>query len=130
MQALYQWQVAGQPAADIIRQFAGDEEHARCDDAYFRALVEGAISQHEALDRLIAEYSDRAIAQLDPVEHGILLIGVYELQERCEVPYRVVINEAVALCRSFGAEDGHKFVNALLDRAARRLRSPEVAASG
>jgi len=130
MQALYQWQVTGQAAADILRQFTGDEEHGRCDGDYFRALVEGAIDQREALDGVIGDYSDRALAQLDPVEHGILMIGVYELMERVEVPYRVVINEAVTLCRTFGAEDGHKFVNALLDRAARRLRSPEVEACG
>lgn len=130
MQALYQWQVTGQPAAELIEQFAGDAEHGRCDDGYFRTLVNGTISQQDALDEVIGQYSDRAVSQLDPVEHGILMIGVFELMSHLEVPYRVVINEAVALCRLFGAEDGHKFVNALLDRAARRLRSPEVAASG
>ena len=130
MQALYQWQITAQPAADIVAQFAHDEEHGRCDQDYFRALVEGITSRPGTLDEVIGEYSDRAVTLLDPVEHGILMIGVFELMERIEVPYRVVINEAVSLCRMFGAEDGHKFVNALLDRAARRLRSPEVAASG
>ncbi len=78
------------------------------------------------LDAEIGALSDRAVEQLDPVEHAVLLMGVYELKHRFEVPYRVVINEAVELTRQFGAADGHKFVNALLDRAARRLRPQET----
>jgi N utilization substance protein B len=128
MQALYQWQLTGQSAGDIVLQFSKDPEQARADQELFRELVRDVIGEHDGLDATIAEYSDRAVAQLDPVEHAILLIGVYELAHRPDVPYRVVINEAVELCRTFGAEDGHKFVNALLDRAARRLREPETSA--
>jgi N utilization substance protein B len=128
MQALYQWQLTGQSAGDIVLQFSKDPEQARADQELFRELVRDVIGEHDGLDATIAEYSDRAVAQLDPVEHAILLIGVYELAHRPDVPYRVVINEAVELCRIFGAEDGHKFVNALLDRAARRLREPETSA--
>jgi len=128
MQALYQWQLTGQSAKDIVLQFCGDPEHERADHDLFRELVGDVIDQSQSLDATIAEYSDRAVAQLDPVEHAILLIGVYELLHRPDVPYRVVINEAVELCRTYGAEDGHKFVNALLDRAAHRLRAPEMSA--
>jgi len=128
MQALYQWQLTDQSAKDIVLQFCGDPEHERADHDLFRELVGDVIDQSQSLDATIAEYSDRAVAQLDPVEHAILLIGVYELLHRPDVPYRVVINEAVELCRTYGAEDGHKFVNALLDRAAHRLRAPEMSA--
>lgn len=128
MQALYQWQLTGQSAKDIMVQFSADPKQGRADRELFRELVQDVIEQRDALDATIAEYSDRAVAQLDPVEHAILLIGVYELMRRPDVPYRVVINEAVELCRTYGAEDGHKFVNALLDRAAHRLRQPETSA--
>jgi len=128
MQALYQWQLTGQDGKDIVLQFAGDPEHGRADHDLFRELVRDVIDRHDSLDEAIAGYSDRAVAQLDPVEHAILLIGVYELMHRPDVPYRVVINEAVEMCRTYGAEDGHKFVNALLDRAAHALRQPETSA--
>lgn len=130
MQALYQWQLTGQTGKDIVLQFTADSDHQRADHELFRELVLGAIEHHEALDATIAGFSDRDVIQLDPVEHAILLVGVYELAHRPEIPYRVIINEAVQLCRVFGAEDGHKFVNALLDKAAQRLRAEEVSATG
>lgn len=129
MQALYQWQLTGQSGQDVYLQFAGEEEHARVDQALFRELVRSVTDESAALDAEIGAVSDRAVEQLDPVEHAILLIGMYELKHRVEVPYRVVINEAVELSRRYGASDGHKFVNALLDRAARRLRPGEVGGS-
>lgn len=129
MQALYQWQMTGQSDKDIILQFAEDAEHGRADHELFRDLVKNVIEDREALDEQIGELSDRAVAQLDPVEHAILMMGIYELRSRVDVPYRVVINEAVELCRSYGAEDGHKFVNALLDRAAQKFREAEVGAT-
>jgi N utilization substance protein B len=127
MQALYQWQITGQSGQDVYLQFAGEDAHARVDQELFRELVRNVTDESEDLDAAIGELSDRAVAQLDPVEHAILLIGIYELKHRAEVPYRVVISEAVELTRQFGAADGHKFVNALLDRAARRLRPTETA---
>ena len=127
MQALYQWQITGQAGQDVYLQFAGEDAHARVDQELFRELVRNVTDESEDLDAAIGELSDRAVAQLDPVEHAILLIGIYELKHRAEVPYRVVISEAVELTRQFGAADGHKFVNALLDRAARRLRPTETA---
>ncbi len=128
MQALYQWQMTGQSGKDIVLQFSSDDEHARADHELFRDLVSNVIDDSESLDNEIGALSDRAVEQLDPVEHGILLMGIYELRSRVDVPYRVVINEAVELCRSYGAEDGHKFVNALLDRAAQKFREAEVGA--
>ena len=128
MQALYQWQMTGQSGKDIVLQFAADDEHERADHELFRDLVRNVIDDCESLDQEIGELSDRAVEQLDPVEHGILMMGVYELRSRIDVPYKVVINEAVELCRRYGAEDGHKFVNALLDRAAQKYREAEVGA--
>lgn len=129
MQALYQWQMTGQSGKDIVLQFSEDPEHERADHDLFRDLVKNVIDDSESLDEQIGELSDRAVAQLDPVEHGILMMGFYELRSRIDVPYRVVINEAIELCRSYGAEDGHKFVNALLDRAAQKYREAEVDAA-
>ena len=128
MQALYQWQMTGQSSKEIVLQFSADDEHDRADHELFRDLVRNVIDDCESLDREIGELSDRAVEQLDPVEHGILMIGVYELRSRIDVPYKVVINEAVELCCNYGAEDGHKFVNALLDRAAQKYREAEVGA--
>lgn len=126
MQALYQWQITGQSGQDIYLQFSQDDEHAKVDDELFRELVRSVVDVSADLDEEIGALSDRAVVQLDPVEHAILLIGFYELKHRPEVPYRVVINEAIELARKFGAADGHKFVNALLDRAARQLRQDEA----
>lgn len=125
MQALYQWQVAGHSGQDVHLQFSKDKEHRHVDQDLFRELVRDVIDQSSELDEQIGALSDRPVSQLDPVEHGILLIGIYELQHRPDVPYKVVINEAVELCRGYGAEDGHKFVNALLDRAAKEFRAEE-----
>ena len=103
MQALYQWQITGQSGQDVYLQFAGEDAHARVDQELFRELVRNVTDESEALDAEIGELSDRAVAQLDPVEHAVLLIGIYELKHRAEVPYRVVISEAVDLTRQFGA---------------------------
>ena len=129
MQALYQWQITGQEPSEVHRQFTEGEQLAQADREYFRELLIELLAVREALDALIADYADRDVAQLDPVEHGILLIGLYELNHRPDDPYRVVIDEAVKLCKRFGAEDGHKYVNALLDRAARELRPDEAGGS-
>lgn len=124
MQALYQWQMGGQPAGELCEQF-GAAGLGKADPAYFRELVERVVAGSDRLDARIAEFADREVARLDPVEHAILLIGIYELEHRPDVPYRVVINEAVELGKRFGANEAHKYVNALLDRAARQLREGE-----
>jgi N utilization substance protein B len=125
LQALYRWQLNACPWQDLIQEFGDAEDMPRADREYFRELVEGVWRSREALDAELSSWSDRGPSLLDPIEHAILLIGVYELRHRQDVPYRVAINEAVTLARRFGATDGHKYVNAVLDRAARSLRPNE-----
>lgn len=130
MQALYQWQMTGQSAAELRNQYAAEEGYADCDGEYFSELVNVITEAASTLDAELGLLIDRPVAQLDPVERAVLLIGLHELGQRLDVPYRVVINEGVDLAKRFGATDGHKFVNAVLDRAARRLRAAEQAATG
>ncbi len=125
MQALYQWQIQDQPIKDVCNQFLSAEENAGIDTEYFKELLLGAAGQSDDLDLRIAEFADRHPTLLDPVEHAILWVGFYELLNRIDVPFRVVLNEAVELTRIFGAEDGHKYVNAVMDRAAAELRAVE-----
>jgi N utilization substance protein B len=125
LQALYRWQLNASPWQDLMQEFADAEDMPRADPEYFRALVQGVCGTHEELDAELAQWMDRPPGQLDPIEHAVLLIGAHELKARPEVPFRVVINEAVGLTKRFGATDGHKFVNAVLDRAARSLRQHE-----
>jgi transcription antitermination protein NusB len=125
LQALYRWQLNEGPWQDLVQEFGEAEDMPRADKQYFRELVEGVWGARQDLDSRLAEMMDRAPEQLDPVEHAALLIGMYELISRPEVPYRVSINEAVGLTKRFGGTDGHKFVNAVLDRAARTLRPQE-----
>ena len=125
MQALYQWQLTDQQAGEIIGQFLESEDSAGVDREHFEELVRSCIGQNEAITAALTPFIDRPLEQLDPVESAILMIGMYELRERLDIPYRVVINEAVDLCRRFGATDAHKYVNAVLDRAARELRAAE-----
>ena len=124
-QALYQLQVGGQPWQDVHQQFVADPEFADADPDYFREALAYIAEQRAALDERIVSFSDVDLARLDPVEHGILWLGLYELSVRADVPYRVVINEGVELTKRFGATDGHKYVNAILDRAAAALREAE-----
>lgn len=130
MQALYQWQLTGHSAAELRNQYTGEEGFGDADADYFRELLNGVTEGAAALDATLGELIDRPVAQLDPVERAVLLIGLYELGHSLEVPYRVVINEGVELAKRFGATEGHKFVNAVLDRAARSLRATERAAAG
>jgi N utilization substance protein B len=125
LQALYRWQLNACPWQDLVREFGEAEDMARADGDYFRALIVGVVSAREPLDARLATLADRRPGLLDPIEHAILLIGLYELSARPDVPFRVAINEAVGLAKRFGATDGHKFVNAVLDRAARELRPAE-----
>jgi N utilization substance protein B len=125
MQALYQLQVGGQPWQDIHQQYMADPESAGSDRAYFRELLMNVAEQRTALDAQLSTYADIPPVQLDPLEHALLWIGLYELTHRLDVPYRVAISEAVELAKRFGATDGHKFVNGVLDRAARELRQVE-----
>ena len=129
MQALYQWQLTGQSLAELRNQFAADEGYAEVDPEYFQQLLQGVVEGSAELDGLLAQWLDRPVVQLDPVEHAVLWIGVQELRRHLDVPYRVVLNEGVELAKKFGATEGHKFINAVLDRAARGLRADEQAAA-
>jgi N utilization substance protein B len=126
-QALYQAQLTGQEHAELARQFAERDEYARVDQDWFREILKGAMTHRAEHEADIAELADRPFDQLDPVEIAVLLVGLEELRHHPEVPFRVVINEAVSVARRFGAEEGHKYVNAILDAAAGRYRQPEKA---
>ncbi len=140
VQALYQWDLGGEQLAEIARQFrsvpeAEDDDIeqlrqicAQADVAYFEALLHGVPGHLGELDAQLELHMQRSLQSLDPVERVILRIGCYELLHRIDIPYRVVINEAVELAKAFGAEQGHKFVNGVIDKAARQIRASEVAA--
>lgn len=125
LQALYQQQLNPRSWQDTRRQFAEDPEAERVDREYFEELVAAIAPNGPALDREIAKYSEIAPGELDPIEHAVLWLGLHELASHPELPYRVALAEAVDLAKRFGATDGHKFVNAVLDRAARDLRPHE-----
>jgi N utilization substance protein B len=125
MQALYQWQLTRQSPAEIKNQFSTHEDIGGADREHFSELVTSCIEQNEAISGALKPFVDRPLEQLDPVESAILMIGMFELRHRLDVPYRVVINEAVDLCKRFGATDAHKYVNAVLDRAAKEIRAAE-----
>ena len=130
MQALYQWDLSGSDLPLIRRQFLENEDFSRADKSYFLALLSDLPAQADVVDGTMAEYIDRPLEQLDPVERAILRIAVFELLTQADIPYRVVINEAVQLAKKFGAEQGHAFVNGVLDKAARELRSIEYRKAG
>jgi N utilization substance protein B len=129
MQALYQWQLNPLRWQDLCLQFRDDEDMARADREYFEELIRGVLEHAGAIDAELALSLDRLPASLDPIEHAILLIGGFELMHRPDVPFRVVITEAVGLAKRFGATDGQKYVNAVLDKTARHVRAQEIAGS-
>lgn len=128
LQGLYQWQLAGKDPGMIAAELAETDDFAKSDVAYFRALLNGAIAGAPTLEAQITPYLDRPFVELSPIERGILLLSGYELQHELEVPYRVVINEAIELAKVFGGTDGHKYVNGVLDKLAAQLRELEVRA--
>ena len=125
LQALYRWQINEGPWQDLTNEFESSEDMGRADREYFRELVRSIHETHAELDAELAQWMDRKPSELDPIERAVLLIGVHELKSHVEVPYRVVISEAVGLAKRFGATDGYKFVNAVLDQAAKSLRTHE-----
>lgn len=125
LQGLYRWQLNPCPWQDLLGEFDLAEEAPRADREFFQALVSQICTRQEELDAQLSGWCDRPAAELDPVEHAVLLVGLQELLGHPEVPFRVAITEAVSLARRFGATDGHKFVNAVMDKAARQLRPHE-----
>lgn len=126
LQALYQKQIAGHDYGELLAQFREQVAFDRVDQEFFEELLQAICNSQDALEKSIDKLIDRPLEQLDPVEFGILLIGVYELESRIDIPYRVVINEGVNLAKRFGALDGHKYINACLDTGARSIRATEI----
>jgi len=124
LQALYAWKLAGGDALAHARTLQGWD---RCDQELAQDLVTEVVEKSALLEKRIAPHLDRSLASLSPVERVILLIGVYELAERLETPFKVVLNEAIELGKSFGGTDGHKFVNGVLEKLAVELRAEEIA---
>lgn len=128
VQALYQWQLAGQSLADIEQQYAQAEGFAKADGNLFSLVVSGVMKHAETLKDKLAPHLDRPWKELSPIESGILLMGAFELTDLPETPYRVIINEAIELAKVFGGTDGHKYVNGVLDKLAAVARAHEIAA--
>jgi N utilization substance protein B len=126
VQALYQWQLTGQDIRDIQDQFLSEQDPGSFDLAYFKTLLHGVPGHLNQLDEQLRGCLDRSIESVDPVERAILRLGAYELLQHPEVPYRVVINEAVELAKVFGAEQGHRYVNGVLDKLAHKTRTAEI----
>ena len=127
LQALYQWQLAGQSLAELEKQYAGAEGFDKADANLFSLLVSGVIKRQESLQASLAPNLDRVWNEVSPVERAVLLIAAHELSAMADTPYRVVINEAIELTKSFGGTDGHKYVNGVLDKLAAQVRAPEIA---
>jgi N utilization substance protein B len=125
LQALYQIQINPRSWEDTLKQFAADPEADRVDLDYFKGLIAAIAPNREAMDSRLVRLCEIPPAELDPIEHAVLWLGLYELESCPDLPYRVALVEAVQLAKQFGATDGHKFVNAVLDRAARELRPHE-----
>ncbi len=126
MQALYQWHMSGNDIAEIESQFHQEQNMEKVDTEYFHVLLHGVPAEVTELDKLINRYSDRKNDELDPVEQSILRLSSYELKNRIDVPYRVVISEAVMLAKTFGSDKSHAFVNSILDKLAKELRKVEI----
>ena len=129
LQGLYEWLISGSEAGVIDAHMREQDDFAKCDSAHFDALLHGCIAEAATIDALLARHVDRRTTQLSPIEHGVLMIGVYELTHCIEIPYKVAINEAVELAKTYGGTDGHKYVNGVLDKAAGDLRTVEVEAA-
>lgn len=126
VQALYQWQMTGQNLSLIEIQFNEEQRLKEAQKSYFVELFHGVPKQLDAIDSALTEFVDRPVDKIDPVERAILRIGTYELINRLETPYRVIINEAVNLAKHFGADGSHKYVNGILDKVAQTKRNTEI----
>jgi N utilization substance protein B len=129
VQAVYQWLITGQAMSGIIQEFEeGNPELKKADRTYFRDLLQGTARLSATLDEQLQGYLDRPLAEVNPVESAILKLGMYELLQHPEVPWRVVLNESIELAKMFGAEQSHRYINGVLDRAAHAVRSAETGA--
>lgn len=129
LQGLYEWLISGSDAGAIDAHMREQEGFDKCDAVHFDALLHGCIAEAADIDAVLARHVDRKTTELSPIEHGVLMIGAYELRHCIDIPYKVAINEAVELAKGFGGTDGHKYVNGVLDKAAADLRPVEVQAA-
>jgi len=127
LQGVYQWRVTAGEEAQIEKQILAEKNLGRYDKELFSKLLRGTLGRHAGLEALLAPCLDRPLAELSPVEFSVLLLGAFELSQHLEVPYKVVINEAVELAKTFGGTDGHKYVNGVLDKLAPQVRQVEFA---
>ncbi|MGD8936321.1 MAG: transcription antitermination factor NusB [Thiogranum sp.] len=125
MQALYQWDLSGNNLSEIEVQFLEDEDFSKADKDYFHELLHRVPARLDEVEALFTPYLDRPLKEIDPVERAVLRMASYELLARMDIPYRVIINESVNLTKKFGAEQAHKYVNGILDKAARQARAVE-----
>lgn len=128
IQGIYQWRLTGGEAAQIEKQIREEKGLGRYDADFFGQLLRGTLTQHAELESVVAPHLDRGLTELSPIEFSVLLLGAFELVHHPEIPYRVVINEAVELAKTFGGTDGHKFVNGVMDKLAAQARAGEVSA--
>ena len=128
VQALYQWQMTGQSLVEIERQFVEEERLKDVQKSYFTELFHGVPKNLSDIDEALNEFVDRPVDMVDPVERAILRIGAYELLYRLDMPYRVILNEAINLAKYFGADGSHKYVNGILDKIAQKNRAVEIKA--
>ena len=126
LQGLYAWLVGGTDVTLIAANLKEDEQFKRADEDYFRTLLYGVLKEQDLLSTRLTPLLDRPLAELSPIEHGILLIGAYELLRCPDVPWRVAINEGVELAKKFGGTDGHKYINGVLDKLAQDVRAVEI----
>jgi transcription antitermination protein NusB len=126
LQALYQWQLSKSSLSQIEAEFRTDNDFAKVDTEYFSEVFYAIPKMVDELDKQFDVFLDRAIAEVDPIEVSLLRMGTYELMHRVDIPYRVVLNEAVELAKQFGGTDGHKYINGILDKLSLRLRSAET----
>lgn len=130
VQALYQWQLSNNEVSSVLRDFQEGESLKKADKAFFEELLRGTIAQANDLDEKYVPYLDREAARLDHVERAILRLAAYELADRIDVPYLVVIDEYVELAKTFGAQDSHRYINGVLDNLAAELRPIEAGSRG
>lgn len=126
LQGIYQWRLVGGEGAQIEKQIREEKGMGRYDAEFFNKLLLGTLAQHADLEVVLTPHLDRALNELSPVEFSVLLLGTYELVNFPEIPYRVIINEAVELAKTFGGADGHKYVNGVLDKLAAKVRAVEL----
>jgi N utilization substance protein B len=128
LQAIYQWQITRQEAEEILAQFRARQDFSQVDEAHFEILLRGVIEASDELDRRLASFLDRPMGQVDLMERVVLRLGAFELLHCPDLPYKVVLDESVDLARRFGSEQGHSYINGVLDKAAKSWRSEEIAA--